>query len=1566
MSDSEVTNAAKPPTWDASPGAFREFRKQLTQFLIAKHALFVLSELNEDDIFPEPVGSAQLVAYKKQASVALVHHTLKSAVSENNYVSIVKKYNESVGANARITQVDPPKLWAAFALYAKEASSNLTGKQLHDQISSWSWPDKSGKTWTQQVSSAIDELTSFVRQAEMIGDPAYPFTEGLACSKFTMQMPPLFQQEHVLYYGVCTLHDLQSKAMMQANRFDSDPKLSAHSGIGQPESHESLHTLISQMKDSQMITVGAIRALAAVGDRGRKKRKEFRERNMDRAGGPPSEDSQWCDTHGWCMHQSRDCRNKPRNSRPLDSSNDAGRQELYFKNDSGHFVPYKTALVSAESMDSESITPDDSMYIDCAADCNMANSLDGLSHIEQLDPATAPIISGVSGSLTAASHRGIRRIQIAGQIYEQPTYYCSESKFNLVATDSLGNLGISTIVDAAASNNQLYLVPRNGAPVPCERIGSIWRLPPAHAKILAARTSTMQSVDYNEFRSQLGNPSHERAVAIANKAGISLRNYSLKTQLDTQMRIANQRSRPIKKASGASVEAQPGITIVGDTIGNTFPKSAAGNTVAQTWTVKSNPAEHYVTVATDHSAASSVKGFKQFLRDAGITAGTHMLNSGITICTDNGTEYLGDFKAMCDQAGIIQSTSTPYKKASGSQGIAEGANARSQQRMRANIQLASSSFTKYRHDVNKYWDYALTYGAKQDRAAKFMLDGKASYDQARRTIPASWGCPGTITIQSDSPQRRAQHKQLASRATVGLLLDTLDRKCVMLLPNGSIMVTSDVQFITNRSDAATELTTIDINSDSQDPQLRSTTGCGGAITSHNDSMASRDSPENNGTPGNSFQGVDGSIIHTGDNVNILWPTENQRYDATVTGISDDQNSYDVAYQIDGSEYTHPVSDVAPMEVRKVLVSARATDLSVHSTIRQYVSADFQIIPALISGEQELPSLILPDFTGKSISTPDNANQALSSEYALYWLDAMLREVHGHLRPSFRDPTFKFTHTQSSGRQLRFKWVFKVKWNGNELIKFKARLCIAGWGLTQGQHYIESYTGAAPIGDLYLLESLRALYDLDCFEIDLVQAYCNEKMPTQPDGHPVIASAIPCMPVYDSDHRIYNVQIIQALYGHPASGFALARGLHDRLLNSHDSSTESPCPIDFIQSPTQPVIFRAQFPQSSPFHGHCFVLWINNDNIRAYVSKAISTDAFNQFRNWISSSMQITGGEQTLNTSQAETCLGIQFTYGNGRSMVANMQQYVENALESVGMSECNPSPTPATMILHKEMCPKTDGERQEVVDQLNKLFGKHAVSATGGEIRNYDDATQFYARHVSTIGWIAKQVGPSIAFAHSNLGRVMHAPCTESLQCLKRVYRYLRGNTAIGITIAPAKEYVWGKTFPHFYIQSDSSFADDISDRRSQGGYVGGLDRMPSYWKSQKSQRVCTSTTHAETHHSCNAAKHASYVKNLLKFLQVYDGLPITMELDSLSTVSTSGSPIRKFVPRQKHFHIDEMYTTQCVQDGTVRIFHIPGSPSEIAAGISADAMTKPLHASALRHYIPMLQGGAAGGETAR
>jgi hypothetical protein len=321
------------------------------------------------------------------------------------------------------------------------------------------------------------------------------------------------------------------------------------------------------------------------------------------------------------------------------------------------------------------------------------------------------------------------------------------------------------------------------------------------------------------------------------------------------------------------------------------------------------------------------------------------------------------------------------------------------------------------------------------------------------------------------------------------------------------------------------------------------------------------------------------------------------------------------------------------------------------------------------------------------------------------------------------------------------------------------------------------------------------------------------------------------------------------------------------------------------------------------------------------------------------------------------------------SVTMSMPAFVKQALHTAGMSDANPasSPIPAGFQLDKSMGPDTPEDRAVIIDGVNTIFGRAIINQFGAPLSDWDSVTRYYTQHVSTIGWISKQVAPILALPHSLLGRAMSNPPLKAFKALKQVYRFLVGKPNIGMTLRRDRLYDWRHgDLPAYTMQSDSSFADDASDRKSQGGYLGRVGNLPPcHVSTKKSSRVLDSTNFAETYHSARGCRQAVYITQLLDFLGLSTG-PIHLELDNQATVSVVGAPIRKFSHRSKHFEIDDRYTVQCVEDGTVTVSHVPGSlPANFIrtdVGFPVDALTKALPTPILSHYLLPLHG-TVGGE---
>jgi len=610
---------------------------------------------------------------------------------------------------------------------------------------------------------------------------------------------------------------------------------------------------------------------------------------------------------------------------------------------------------------------------------------------------------------------------------------------------------------------------------------------------------------------------------------------------------------------------------------------------------------------------------------------------------------------------------------------------------------------------------------------------------------------------------------------------------------------------------------------------------------------------------------------------------------------------------------------------------------------------------LIEGIEEMPATPeLPDLPKSAEPpTPSTINEALASELAEHWLPAMLKELGGHRRPTNRPPTHTYTTARSATRQqLYVKWVFVIKRHADGSIdKFKARAVLAGHWLKRGIDYVESHSGSSPWSDVLDLESLSVNLRLRNYEADLSQAYMFAAMPPAPNGKPVIAVMSAGARTYDANGQQQNLLVQQCWYGHPVSGFGLARTLHDRLINRNLKPGQKQCPVPFEQCPTQPVIFRAAFPTGHKHHGEIFWLHITTDNLRSYTS---NDEIQSEFMDFLDSVFVTTGGRTALQDLDPLTFHGVRFAYGD-EGVHMDMPAYIDELLEETGLSHANPSKTtsPSGYQLSRHDTPSVE-DRQQVIQEVNKMFPQRFTT--------YDEVIKWYGHIVSSLGWITQKVGPSMQQAHSVLCRVIAEPGIQAFRGAKHLLRYLAGKKDMYRAYYPHRKYDWRNgDLPEWSIMTDASYADDLYDRRSQGGYVGGFEgRAVTTTHSGKSPRVLLSTCQAESSFAARACKEAEYKRNLFRFLRVLKAGPTKLYVDNYATFRAAGAQIRKWSPASKQFNIEEKYVVECGERNIIEVHHKPGSLPENPQrgdGFVADTMTKTMTAREMDFYYPELHG---------
>ena len=270
--------------------------------------------------------------------------------------------------------------------------------------------------------------------------------------------------------------------------------------------------------------------------------------------------------------------------------------------------------------------------------------------------------------------------------------------------------------------------------------------------------------------------------------------------------------------------------------------------------------------------------------------------------------------------------------------------------------------------------------------------------------------------------------------------------------------------------------------------------------------------------------------------------------------------------------------------------------------------------------------------------------------------------------------------------------------------------------------------------------------------------------------------------------------------------------------------------------------------------------------------------------------------------EVQTYLGMEVTRNRAkRELYLSQKRYITDLLHRFGQTECKEHPTP--LAVNHNLGLPTESE----------------VAAPGHER---------YAELLGGIMYLMVCTRPDIAHAVSVLSRFIgtdrHGP--QHWTAALRLLGYLKGTARHKLVLGGFNTCLEG--------HSDSSWADDLVQRRSSQGYCFNLGSGVISWKAGRSPAVALSTCEAELYAGTAAAQDAVWLMQLLRDLGHAQDAP-TLWCDNESTVAMTKDPL--FSARSKHIEARYFFIRELVQAGRIKTRHIRGIDNV------ADIFTKPL-----------------------
>ena len=240
-------------------------------------------------------------------------------------------------------------------------------------------------------------------------------------------------------------------------------------------------------------------------------------------------------------------------------------------------------------------------------------------------------------------------------------------------------------------------------------------------------------------------------------------------------------------------------------------------------------------------------------------------------------------------------------------------------------------------------------------------------------------------------------------------------------------------------------------------------------------------------------------------------------------------------------------------------------------------------------------------------------------------------------------------------------------------------------------------------------------------------------------------------------------------------------------------------------------------------------------------------------------------------------------------IVLTQHKYANDLLKKTGMVDCKPMSTP--------------------------LSTSEKLSLHEGSLLGPDDATQ-YRSIVGALQYLTL-TRPDITFPVNKVCQFLHAPTTVHWAAVKRILRYIKQCTQLGLNIHRSMSTLVSAF-------SDADWAGNVDDRKSTGGFAVFIGSNLVSWSARKQATVSRSSTESEYKAMANATAELMWCDNLgAKYL--------------------SANPV--FHARTKHIEVDFHFVRERVSQRLLEIEFIP-SGDQIA-----DGFTKALSVRLLENF---------------
>ena len=222
------------------------------------------------------------------------------------------------------------------------------------------------------------------------------------------------------------------------------------------------------------------------------------------------------------------------------------------------------------------------------------------------------------------------------------------------------------------------------------------------------------------------------------------------------------------------------------------------------------------------------------------------------------------------------------------------------------------------------------------------------------------------------------------------------------------------------------------------------------------------------------------------------------------------------------------------------------------------------------------------------------------------------------------------------------------------------------------------------------------------------------------------------------------------------------------------------------------------------------------------------------------------------------------------------------------------------------------------------------------ELPNNSPLRELYTSLIGSLMFLAIATRPDIIYAVIKLATYITRPGEVHWRAAKRILRYLKGTTHLGIIYVKEKDFNKGNILRAY---SDASFNSE-ANAKSVTGYALLSAGATITWGSRKQTLTALSSTEAECLALTETAQEIIWLRTLLNELKFPQSMPTPVMEDNQGAIALTENS--QFHRRSKHFNPKLHFIREKISENELRISYC--ETSQMTADVLTKALSKPVH----------------------